>query len=154
MKRIFLIIVILAIFGSICVGQKIRVKLSVSSPDRTISADLNKRFQNELRKITDINLVDELNVFELEVIAMEIKTSKNIFIGYALSTVVYSKSLCKPLLSSSDEYKPIDSSISHSITLTDKSKIDSDVKSIVNYFNSKLNPMRNEMKTMKIKINK
>lgn len=150
----FLSIIFILIFAFAASGQTkpqtILVKLSVQSPDPTLSSLLLNKLTAEFSLIKDIELTDKLHIFELEVVGMEIKTSTGVFIGYALSTTITRTDLCKSLLSDEETYKPVEILETHTITLTDKTRMQKDLKEIVSYLNAKIEPIRKASKNIRV----
>lgn len=146
---IFILIFTFTAFGQ-AKPQTLLVKLSVQSPDPTLKTLLLNKLSAEFNQLKDVELTDKLNIYELEVVAMEIKTSTGIFIGYALSTTITRTELCKSFLSDEETYKPIGILETHTITLTDKTRMQKDLNEIVSYLNAKLEPIRKASKNIKV----
>lgn len=146
---IFILVFAFSAFGQ-TKPRNLLVKLTVQSPDSNLKSLLSTKLSAELGLIKDIELTDKLNIYELEVVAMEVKTSTGIFIGYALSTAIIRTELCKPFLSDEEKYKPVGILETHTITLTDKTRMQRDLKDIVAYLNAKLEPIREASKSIKV----
>ena len=156
MKRQFIFVVLLVVFCSLSVlsqtnSVSINVKLTANSSDPILKTLLYKSLSDELSLITDLKLREKGYGYWLDVVATEVKTSKGVSMGYALSMTITSTRNCKPLGAdpNSNDISIYDDLVFHQIVLTDKANLNRTSKQIVEGFNTAIEPFRKLLKSLK-----
>lgn len=123
--------------------KTIRINLTVEAPSPATKIKVYNAFLTELRKIPDLQLVDDGYVYGLEIVACDIRTSTGVDLGLALSTVTTNVVACQDILQKKDgRFNAKYQVVSHAVTLTDAARLRSEAQSIVANFNRRLDPMR------------
>lgn len=152
MKLHFLLILILTLSFSTYSQSNfaLRIKLSVNSPSPSLQKRIYESLTNEISNYNDIKIVETGFIFEYEVVAIEVKTSKNVFVSYALSNLISRTVLCEQFPSNVGKYSPILTPLTHSITFTNNENMSKTSKELIEYLNIRyLDPVRNASKQTK-----
>lgn len=132
------------VYGQTNITPKtIRISLTVEAPSSTLQNKVFAMVLAELKKTPDLEIVDDVYIYGLELVAYDIRTSTGVNLGIALSTVTTNVIPCNPIFDSkTGKVNAKYQVLRHALTLTDNRRLRADVQTIVADFNKRIDPMR------------